>query len=86
MTSADGQPTKRVRSLDDLVTWMQWLADDVARAPDAVVNPELDQFLAACATQLRDRGRLQRRAGQPAPDGAAWQLVADALASACHDY
>ncbi|MGC5018808.1 hypothetical protein [Micromonospora sp. DT47] len=75
MTADDSPSRKRVESLDD-----------VARAPDAVVNPELDQFLAACATQLRDRGRLQRRAGGAAPGRPTWPLVADVLYAACHHY
>ncbi|SBT49814.1 hypothetical protein [Micromonospora auratinigra] len=81
----DDRPRKRVESLDDLVTWLQWLADDVARAPDAVVHPELDQFLAACAGQLRDRARLRRRAGGSAP-APSWQLVADVLHDAAFHY
>ncbi|MET8911165.1 hypothetical protein [Micromonospora sp. NPDC004551] len=85
MTDED-RPRKRVESADDLVTWLQWLADEVARAPDAVVNLELDRFLAACATQLRDRVRLQRRAGRAGPAQPSWQLVADVLYDAAHHY
>ncbi|MFR9774464.1 hypothetical protein ACL02O_00180 [Micromonospora sp. MS34] len=82
----DDRPHKRVDSVDDLVTWLQWLADDVARAPDAVVNLELDQFLNACATQLRDRTRLARRAGRPGPERPSWQLVADVLHDAAYHF
>ncbi|MFU8875285.1 hypothetical protein [Micromonospora sp. SL4-19] len=80
----EDRPRKRVDSVDDLVTWLQWLADDVARAPDAVVNPELDRFLATWATQLRDRARMQRRAGRPGPEQPSWQLVADVMYDACY--
>ncbi|MGR6316385.1 hypothetical protein Q2K19_11150 [Micromonospora soli] len=82
----DERPRKRVDNVDDLVTWLQWLADDVARAPDAVVHPELDHFLAACATQLRDRARMRRRAGRTGPEQPSWQLIADVLYDAAYHY
>ena len=79
----DDHPRKRVDSLDDLVTWLRWLADDVARAPDAVENITTERFLEACAAYLQDRSRLQQRAGNPLPNQPTWQFVADALHAAC---
>ncbi|MEV1289956.1 hypothetical protein [Micromonospora sp. NPDC049679] len=82
MTAEDGRPLKAVRSVDDLVTWLQWLADDVARAPDAVENVTVDRYLEACAAYLRDQSRLQARAGNRLPAQPSWQLIADTLHAA----
>jgi hypothetical protein len=79
----DDRPRKRIDSLEDLVTWLQWLADDVARAPDKVENITVDRYLEACAAYLQDRSRLQKRAGNPLPAKPSWQLLADALHAAC---
>ncbi len=74
---------KRVDSLDDLVTWLQWMADDVARDPDAVENMTVDRFFEACAAYLRDSSRLQARSGTPLPEEPTWQLIADAMRAGC---
>ncbi|WP_433320435.1 DUF7660 family protein [Micromonospora chersina] len=88
----DAPPTHRRRStttrsaghaLDDLVTWLRWIADDVARDPDAVENMTTDPYLKACAAYLQDRSRLQKRAGRPVPAQPTWQLLADALHAGC---
>ncbi|MCF0092239.1 DUF7660 family protein [Micromonospora sp. MH99] len=83
MTEDDNRPLKRVDSLDDLVTWLRWIADDVARDPDTVENMTTDRYLEACAAYLQDRSRLQKRAGQPLPAQPTWQLLADALHAGC---
>lgn len=78
-----GGSPKRVDSLDDLVTWLQWMADDVAAAPDAVENMTVDRFFEACAAYLRDRSRLQARSGEPLPAQPSWQLIADTMRAGC---
>jgi hypothetical protein len=83
VASDDSRSLKHVDSLEGLITWLHWVSDDVAGAPDAVENITVDRYLKACATYLRDRSRLQERAGNPLPAQPTWQLLADALHAGC---
>jgi hypothetical protein len=79
----DSRPLKQVHTAEDLVTWLHWLSDDVARAPDTVEHFTLDRYLEACAAYLRDHSRLRARAGNSLPAQPTWQLLADVLHAAC---
>ncbi|HYI02784.1 DUF7660 family protein [Hyalangium sp.] len=73
---------ERIRSNDDLVTFIRSLRADLIEKPDTWENPTLERFLEALAAWTEAMDGYYRNTGQEIPKQPSWKVVGDMLMAA----
>lgn len=72
----------RVRSREDLVSFLEALAEDAVKNPAEWENTSVAQYLDALAAWLGEMDGYSRNQGQEAPTVPSWSLVGQACLAA----
>jgi hypothetical protein len=71
-----------INTREDLVKFIQQLADDLRADPDAWENASLERFLDALARWSGSMHNVYRNTGRPVPDEPSWRTIGEMMLAA----
>lgn len=71
-----------IHTRDDLVRFLERLADDLRENSDAWENPTLDRFLDALARWTSSMENVYRNTGRPVPQEPSWRTFGEMMLAA----